>query len=527
MYTLPAALFFWALGHIGSVNGVPPGASTRDTSTFQWQKMSTMTTCEPALVAWIYTPLSGQDVPDLTLSITNVGVTQGSSPVSSTVSVSFTMNSRRSSFSRRDTITETLTPTPITPSVEVFQWPSVNVTAGWYAMLAAIGNAVVPSLPFFVVNGSDISCTLPPISTTSSSPGFTASGGSGTPTASGGQPTSSGSTGTLPVSGSGSSKVNNGAIAGGVIGGLAVIAAAIAAYFYRRNASMATAPDAANNRSRRWDDLGSTDWKAKAFPTRRLRGASGRQWQTDSIGPMLSHDANVHVIGSVGTDSRPLQIKEGLNEYEGNSDFYPSQEKISRSPTRSNPFSESGHDDDSITPLPGSGVTRNSSTSTSSYINNNFSRPRSYPGSRYGSPTSTSGDGPFSNSAQNNTTSSLSHLDSSYPPSPALASGTSHEGGLGSRRGSAGEPIATGSHHTLRKPVPQYNLSDPVLTSPPPAPMSFLPQDSDGSREGSLHSGVGVGDLPKLTHRSSFGADTAGGRALHYLIPDMPPPQRD
>ncbi|KAJ7034550.1 hypothetical protein C8F04DRAFT_1101341 [Mycena alexandri] len=504
------------------------------TSTFQWQKISTMTTFQPALVAWIYTPLGGEDVPDLTLSITNVGVPQGSPPLSTTVSVSFTTNLRRSSFSRRDTITETLTPTPITPSVEVFQWPSVNVTAGWYAMLAAVDDTVVPSLPFFVVNGSDISCTLPPVSTTSSSPGSTASGGSGTPTASGGQPTSSGSTGTLPVSGSSSSKVNKGAIAGGVIGGLAVIAAAIAAYFYIRYASASTAPGTAKNRSRRWDGLGSTDSKAKAYPTPRSTGASGRHHsQTDSIGPMLSHDSNVYVIGSVGIDSRPSRINEGLDEDVGNSDFYPSQEKISGSPSRSNPFSESGHDDDSvpldlITPLPGSAVTRNSSTSTSSYMNNNFSRPRSHPGSPYGSPTSASGDGPFSNSAQNNTTSTLSHPDSSYPPtatsSPAFASGTSQEGGFGPRRGSAGEPIATGSRRTPRKPVPQYNPTDPALTSSAPPPMPSLPQDSDSSREGSLRSGVGAGDLPRLTHKSSFGAE---GRAVHYLIPDMPPPQRD
>ncbi|KAJ7770104.1 hypothetical protein B0H16DRAFT_1517271 [Mycena metata] len=488
-----------------------------------------MTTCETALVDWIYTPLGGEDVPDLMISITNVGVPQGSPPISTTVSGTFNPNPRRSSPSRRDLITETLTPTPITPSVGLFQWSSVNVTAGSYAMVANLTDTstVVQSLPFFVVNGPDVSCTLAPASTTSSGPVSTASSGSGTSTASGGQPTSSGSTGTLPVSGSSSHKsVNKGAIAGGVIGGLAVIAAAIAAYFYIRYASASTAPGAARNRSRKWDGLGSTDSKARGYPT----AVSGRHnSQADSVGPILSHDSNVYVIGSVGIDSRPSRINDGLDEDEGISDFYPSQEKISGSPSRSNPFSESGHDDDSvpldlITPLPGSAVTRNSSTSTSSYMNNNFSRPRSHPGSPYGSPTSPSGDSPFSN---NNTSSSLNHPESSYPPtatpSPAFPSGTSQDGSFRPRRGSAGEPLASGSRRTPRKPVPQYNPTDPALTSPPPPPMPTLPQDSDSSREGSLRS-IGAGDVPRLSHKASFGAE---GRAVHYLIPDMPPPQRD
>jgi len=181
---------------------------------------------------------------------------------------------------------------------------------------------------------------------------------------------------------------------------------------------------------------------------------------------------------------------------EGNSDFEPSQEKTLGSPSGSNPFSDSGHDADSIIPLPGSAAMRNSSTSTSSYMTNNFSRPRSSPSSPYGWPTRTSGDGLFSD------TSSLSHPDSSYPPSAALASGASNEGDLSSRRSSASEPISTTSRHIPRKPVPEYNLTDPALASSSLAHMLPLPYESD------------------------LGVDTAGVQAVHYLIPDMPSPQR-
>ncbi|KAJ7154596.1 hypothetical protein C8R46DRAFT_1117860 [Mycena filopes] len=531
MYTLPA-LFIWALGYIRAVDGMH--LESRDTATqalisglFSFNSISNMTTCEPALITWIYTPLGGEDLPNLVLSITNSGVKAPSPPLSSTLVGSFSQHDTRRSYFRRDDITEQIS-APIPPSLEVFEWSSVNVSGGgWYALVATVdgdASASKLSLPFFIQDGSDVSCTLPPASSTSSGPTSTGVG-SGSPTSTG-DPSSSG--GTLPVSGVSSSKVNKGAIAGGVIGGLAVIAAAIAAFFYLRYASASTAP---NGAARRWADLGSTDSKAKAYPKPRSSGggAARHHSQSDSVGAMLSsRDSNVYVIGSVGIDSRPSRMNDndGL-DYAATSDFYPSQEKISGSPSRSNPFSESGHDDDDdavpldlITPLPGTAVTRNSSTSTSSYMNTNFSRPRSHPGSPYASPTSPTG-GPFGSGEQTNITAATSESSpapSSYPPtpSPALASGSSQDGGAAA----AAAPL---SRRTPRKPVPQYNPTDPALTA---MPMPALPQadtessSNSSSREGSVRSGV----APHLSHKASFGAE---GRAVHYLIPDMPPPQRD
>ncbi|KAJ7931314.1 hypothetical protein B0H13DRAFT_1959882 [Mycena leptocephala] len=527
MHAVPVVLFIWA---IGSVNGYVPrqdpsgtasAVSALVTPALAFNKIPEMTTCSPALITWMYSPVTSDDPLELTLFITNAGVAQISAPAS-TATGTFTPNVARA-VERRDTVTYQITSVPINPASRMFIWSSVNVTEGWYAMIGTIplANFNQQSTPFYVENGVDVSCISSSSSSSPSSPSRpnprqVALHLVGIPRLPLGEP---------------------GAIAGGVIGGLAVVAAAIAAYFYLRYASASTASGASPNRAPANGPV-SVPQTPKPRLTRRIPVcwvASGRHHsQSDSIGPMLSHDSDVYVIGTVGIDSRPSRIHDTREEEdEVNSYFSPSQEKISSpshgSPIRS-PFSESGHGHedavplDFITPLPGTGVTRNSSTSTSSYMNNNFSRPRSHPSSPYsGSPTTA--EGPFSDNAQNNTASSLGN----YPPtpSPAFPSGTSQTiSEAPPRRGSAGEPIGAPTRRTPRKPVPQYNPTDPSLVSPPFTPQS-LPAvyDSDSSREGSLRDGrLGPQDLPKLNHKASFGAE---GRPVHYLIPDMPPPPRE
>ncbi|KAJ6600003.1 hypothetical protein DFH09DRAFT_1355989 [Mycena vulgaris] len=559
MHTLPVALFIWAISHFGSVHGYVPredspgGSPTKTavsaivTSLFSFDKISEMTTCIPATITWRYTPAISDDFSDfsdLTLSITN-DVAQPSPPPSTTIgsfSSFFSVEARAVYRNRRDVLTQDISNGFIDPLALSYIWPSVNVSAGWYALEASIsGTTVAESLSFYVINGSDTSCVGPVSpSSSSSTPNPTSSG---TPTSSGGSASTSGIT--LPVNAA-TTKVNRGAIAGGVIGGLAILAAVVAAYFYLRYASASGVSGASPGRrgTRKWGGLDSTDSKARAYPsTSRNIGGSGHHSQSDSVGPMLSHDSSVYVIGNVGIDSRPSRIQHGLEEEEDevNSYFSPSQEKFSSptygSPPIKSPFSDSGHIEndamplDIISPLPGNSVTRNSSTSTSSYLNN-FSRPRSHPSSPYsGSPTSPVAEAPFSNSAANNTTSSLNHPESSYPPSPspAFPSGTSQTATESPvpRRGSAGEPLATGSRRTPRKPVPQYNPTDPALTSASPPPPLAAHDSASSSREGSLRSGrsgSGAHDWPQLSHKASFGTE---GRPVHYLIPDMPPPQRD
>nr|GAT55784.1 predicted protein [Mycena chlorophos] len=473
MGLLPATLFIWSILCIDFVNGVAPGGAV-----FGWQSVPEMSTCEAADVSWFY----GGGGDQLYITITNNGVAQQQS-LSATTTGSFTTKNARgfggyAAQARRADVSMQISGS-IPASNEFYSWSQVNVSSGWYVLIAdlpATGTSSTSSA-FFVADGTDTSCLTGSASSStasqSTSPALTSTSSSAS---------TSSTNVVLPVDGSSSSKVNRGAIAGGVIGGLAVIAALIAAYFYFRYA--ATASSGCRKRTRKWNGLTSTDSKAGGGAV-----LSGRHnSQSESIAPIVTaHDTNVYVIGNVGIDSRPSRINaddDGINSF-----FSPSQEKVS-SPGRS-PFSDSGHDDDVpmdlITPLPGNtNVTRNSSTSTSSHMSrNNFSRPRSHPSSPYASPTAT--ESPFSNEA--------------YPPSsPSPVASSSPP-----RRSSQGEAIG---RRIARKAVPQYNPADPSLASASAIPES----ESTSSLEGA----------PKLAHQSSFGE----GKPMHYLMPDMPPPQR-
>lgn len=534
---LPAARFIWALSYLGSVHAQLARDDFRSdsraddaasTPSFSFSKINEMTACTPATIPWTYVGSASNVILEMALFVTNNGVAQPSAPPSTAVGTFSTttqfQGSRRSSLYRRDIITKAIVER-INPALGAYTWPLVNVPTGWYVLNASLAfTSPILSQPFYVDESTDTSC-LASTSTTSSSPS-----GSTTATSS----TSASPTGpiipTLPVNAVSGSKVNRGAIAGGVIGGLAILAAAIAAFFYLRYASAASGPRTSSPRRnmRKWGGLGSIDSKTNEYPsTSRAVGTTSNRHhsQSDSVGP-ISLDSDVYMIGNVGIDSRPSRIDDGLEEQdEVNSYFSPSQEKFSSptsaSPIRS-PFSDPGHGNDAvplgiIPPLP---VTRDSSTSTS-HMHSSFSRPRSHPASPYpGSPTQQ--EAPFSSSANNNTSSSLSHPESSYAPSPspAFTSGTSQttaESPPPARRSSTGEPL---TRRTPRKPVPQYNPTDPALASPPPMPVS-APHDSDSSREGSLRGGV---PGAQLSHKASFGAE---GRQVHYLIPDMPPPQRN
>ncbi|KAJ7199241.1 hypothetical protein GGX14DRAFT_468383 [Mycena pura] len=521
MHTLPTALFTWALFHISAVNG-----QTSEAVPFVWNAIPNLVVCEPATVSWLFSPLFGESL--ITLSVTNFNVAQPAAPAS-TATGSFSIHDAtavsRGSVSRRDLVDQEITPGFISATTHNFTWSSVNVSAGWYELQASFAEAVdtISSPSFYVALGFDASCLLPPASTTSlpSSAGTPASTPIST-TTSGGTATSSGdaassSGAVLPVSAVSTFKVNRGAIAGGVIGALAIIAAVIAAYFYLRYASASSGAPPKRRGIRRWTGLSSTDSKAQPYPSavRTAGGANDRHYsQPDSIGPMIYHDSNVYAIGNVGIDSRTSRMTTGLDEDDVAALFdSPSEEKFS-SPTHGSqirsPFSDTGHEDDAvpldlITSSQANNVTRNSSTSTSSYMNsNNFSRPRSHPGSPYGSPTSTEGP-------HNATSSSLGHGDSSYPPSPAFPSGTS----------AVAVPAPAG-RRVGRKPVPQYNPNDPALAATAASPLPTVP-DSDSSREGSLR-GAPREDWPHLAHKGSFGTE---GRPVHYLVPDMPPPPRD
>lgn len=113
-------------------------------------------------------------------------------------------------------------------------------------------------------------------------------------------------------------------------------------------------------------------------------------------------------------------------------------------------------------------------------------------------------------------------------------------------RASSGGPA---NKRTPRKAVPKYDEAEFAMsdfpsptetsraTSPPPStyPPALNRSNSatgrnSGSRHGSrsgssanLHSQYLGAELPALNHKTSFG----DAQPMHYLIPDLPPPQKD
>ncbi|KAJ7789550.1 hypothetical protein B0H14DRAFT_239301 [Mycena olivaceomarginata] len=191
------ALLICALWHISSVNGyigprqrgpssVSSAQSEIATIAFSFNKISELTTCKPGIITWSYSPVTANDVFELTLFITNNDIAQPPPPSATSTGI-FTTNPAARAVSQRDITTQQINDDPVNPIVRAFTWNSVNVSAGWYEMTAtfALPGFSKESVAFYVENGTDISCLTPtrtsPFSSISSNP---ASSHSATSTAS-------------------------------------------------------------------------------------------------------------------------------------------------------------------------------------------------------------------------------------------------------------------------------------------------------------------------------------------------------
>src|SRR6266849_10700425 len=189
-----------------------------------------MFTCGQTNVRWTYT---GSSSP-LTLNITNINVTQqaplssiGPSSTSQASLAVTTASATSPSLLKRQfngfggsylpSVNEILI-AGIDPTVNNFTWTSVNVPQGWYQIFANVQNTVqATSSSFFVQNGTNTNC-VPQYAVTD--PSTSASSTSHVPVA----------TGSPSSAQSGHSHA--GAIAGGVVGGLAFLGAVFAAIFF-------------------------------------------------------------------------------------------------------------------------------------------------------------------------------------------------------------------------------------------------------------------------------------------------------
>src|SRR5216684_2384096 len=237
---------------------VSTSSSAAPTSTsppFVWQPVAEMFTCGQTNVRWTYTGSSTQ----LTLNITNINVNQlaPTSPIglNSTPQTSASAVAARASSpvllkrqfngyggSYLPPINVVLI-AGIDPAANNWSWTAVNVPQGWYQIYANVQNTVQEtSSPFFVLNGSITNC----IRQFAGAPAPSTTANSSTPV-----PVSTGS-----LSSSHSGHSHAGAIAGGVVGGLAFLGALFVAFFYflRRRPSHSRRRDG-DGTGRRWSEL--------------------------------------------------------------------------------------------------------------------------------------------------------------------------------------------------------------------------------------------------------------------------------
>ena len=192
--------------------------------------ISNLTTCSGATIEWMY---NRPDPPssNYPLVVTNIGVDQGTP-----------LRREYPLVSRQGTTAVNKTLININAAMQRANWTQVNVPQGWYRLDFYASTKVLSSNVFAVTNGPDVSCLVAPSQTPSSTPPPPSSTSTGSPSDT--SPTS------VPVR----SSVNTGAIAGGVVGGvglLALIAALVLCVFHRRNSRSRNAtPTGSMNRTK-------------------------------------------------------------------------------------------------------------------------------------------------------------------------------------------------------------------------------------------------------------------------------------
>ncbi|KAJ3788056.1 hypothetical protein GGU10DRAFT_385291 [Lentinula aff. detonsa] len=278
-------------------------------------------TCSSFTINWLWGIDGQRPSKGMTLSVTNINVTQQVPPTSSSTSSQITntfTDTSTDTLARREIIpsvasgsvlatgTVSASPGSSTPLVGLIEslsttldpnsqssltWDQVDLPQGWYEFLVTatdagdvIGGVGViwstwneSSVPFFIWNSSDVSC----LAAISTSPSSSSSSSGATNTA--GQPSPSAG-GSL----SSTSHVNSGAIAGGVIGGIAALVAIIAAcLFYRRERRYKSGLNDDGHSPRpnfgKWGALGSFD---SANGSRSASKSNAKSEGTDKFDPV-------------------------------------------------------------------------------------------------------------------------------------------------------------------------------------------------------------------------------------------------
>jgi len=228
-------------------------AAASPSPAFTFEPVGRMFTCGLTEVRWTYT---GNSAP-LTLNISNINIAQEAplsplptSPLPTSPPTTTVPRLRRQSNGYGGAYLppiNVILAAGIDPTPGNWTWSGVTVPQGWYQMLAYVqGVLQTSSSSFFVMNGTNTDCVVQ----YAVAPSTPANPNSSTSTSSTLVPPA-----TNVASSSGHS--HTGAIAGGVIGGIAFLAVAIAAFLFfcvRRQTSRSHRGD--ENRTRqRWSEL--------------------------------------------------------------------------------------------------------------------------------------------------------------------------------------------------------------------------------------------------------------------------------
>ncbi|KAF4580457.1 hypothetical protein EYR40_003174 [Pleurotus pulmonarius] len=517
-----------------------PSPTPPSTPQFFFGSVTEMATCRSASIFWSY---AGPSAP-FQLIVTNNDVSQTASipslpsstptPTTTRPPLSDVVAPRAiPTFANLDGLVVQTISTSFSPFDNALVWGIVNVPQGWYKLASYIaeGTYSAESRPFFVRNSTDVSCLVaasPPSS--SSSPTSSSTSSSASASASATQIP-------VPVSASSSRGISAGAIAGIVVGA-AILVAGIAAFFFIRSFKSPSRRGQSNH----WGGLASSDSQggskaqrsrnrprsylsggASAFSNERSTRAQRHDSRTDSINPINASRTKL---------SSPIPAaSQRMSEDDISSSVHsPFDEK----------YAEVGGMADMLPPLPLNRDTSVSTTTTRTTRRSSTSSVTQPRGRRV------SVDRTYQHSTATGELIPMTPSPSS-PSSPASASHTSPYSHARDQSLSASTPsiIPPGSlspgnsgqpRRTPRKPVPSYNPNDislsPFLPSPEPprsaSAATYHPSSStdilgDGDNHSIHHRAPEFPDFPELSHKASFG----DGRPVHYLIPDMPPPQRD
>ena len=386
---------------------------------------STLTTCQSANITWNF---SGSDTTPITLLITDEEIDQSTLATAPPTVL-------RTLAESTDAISQT------------WEWSSVNLTSGYYIIIGSVpGISDQQTSPFFIATGSDRSC----LSASSSS-----SSSTHLPTGTSIHP-------------AGSSKHTNvGAIAGGVIGGVAIILIALFALFFLRRRNRV-----ARGRHGSWGGVRATSTDSYAAFTRAGRGTG--QNATGGVQPTGGKFDDIGLTIAVASSQDELPFGEDEKFSPTSSSILHNVPPIAYRPSHANRTSVSSRQSDNSVSsaivhrgVPAVDITDYHRTERSPSVPV-LSRP---------------------------TTNSSRIADLSSAEMIPMGRSSSSQSAVGARR-------------TSRKPVPQYDAAE--LERQSRTSNVELPSFDFESMQ----------TLNRQSSNGSFGQ-------VHYLIPDMPPPSRD